>query len=195
MNKFFIGVDPSLTNTGVVVLNLDGGLEFLRNSKQSSFMQEAKKKDVYSRLIALQKFMEEVIAEVPGKIYVGYEDYSFDSVNKAFTTGEIGGVLRTTLLKRGIPVVMLRPSALKKFATNQGFSDKEKMKARAATEDSFFSLLHANTFTSDIADAYFLAKAAWYKFAPEQAATLDTNKTLRRLRLMTVAKGEVYGDY
>lgn len=158
-------------------------------------MQEAKKKDVYSRLIALQKFMEEVISEVPGKIYAGYEDYSFDSVNKAFTTGEIGGVLRTTLLKREIPVVMLRPTALKKFATNQGFSGKEKMQAYAATEDSFFSLLHASTFTSDIADAYFLAKAAWYKFAPEQAATLDTNKTLRRLRLMTVTKSEVYGDY
>lgn len=194
MNSFFIGVDPSITNTGVVVLNQNGGVEFIRNSKQSSFMRDVKKKDVYQRLIALKKFMEEALAAVPGKLYAGYEDYSFDSVNKAFTTGEIGGVLRTTLIEKGIQVVMLRPTALKKFATNQGFSDKEKMKAGAVSESSFFSSLHTSTFTSDVADAYFLAKAAWYKFAPEQAVNYDSNKTLRRLRLTTVAKGEVYGE-
>lgn len=192
----FIGVDPSLTNTGFVVLNQEGNMEVFRNSKNSTFMKKAAKADVYTRLIALNNFLAYELDELKEfEIYAGYEGYSFNSVHKALTTGEIGGVLRTELIRRGIPTLISSPLSLKKFATSHGFAEKEKMQAQAKEEHPFFSSVADSKFTSDIADAYFLAKMAWYRFAPEDAVTHDNNKQLKRNRLTVAATGEVYGQY
>lgn len=175
---YYIGVDPSLSNTGLVVLNNDMQPELVKESKA-----EVVKSTSVARLAVLRDFLISNLGEYKEHVYVGYEDYSYRSVNKSFTIGELGGVYKFTIYQLwGREPYLISPGKLKLFATGYGGADK-KMMVATANKEGFKQESH------DICDAYFLAKYAFYKHKPERAADLDINTKLIRNRLEVCLNG------
>ena len=186
----FVGIDPSIKNTGICVLNKRGQVLEVRQTKELNLKSNKFKSKLvyqYARLHHIAEFVLGVIAEhhkdKSSSVTIGYEDYSYSSINKAFTTGELGGVLRSAILMAGYTVFLVPPKRLKKFATNSGNASKERMVSSAYDEAVELRVLCGEDKASlpdDVADAYYLAKMAWYLGVREQAATYDRkNKFLR----------------
>lgn len=55
------------------------------------------------------------------------EGYAYSAKGAVFNLGELGGVLRLALYKRGIPTIEVPPTYLKKFMTGKGTSPKNLM--------------------------------------------------------------------
>lgn len=191
----YIGVDPSITNTGVVALTDAGELVGSFNSKSipacKGKTKRSKKEPGYEWLrladIAdgVVNFIEECREKVGGvgkdHVVCGYEHYSFDSVNLSYTTGELGGVLKLALAQRGIDIHLVQPTRLKKFATGSGHATKDKMQDEAQAECT-----ELKGATDDVCDAYFLAKFAWYLHEVQSAAKAEKGIALLRHRLEVI---------
>ena len=76
--------------------------------------------------------------------------------NMASDIGEMMGVVKLACYKRDVPLILVAPSAVKKWATGSGCADKERM-ISAATE----ALGGEVTLNEHEADAYWLGQIAW----------------------------------
>lgn len=119
--KVFIGIDPSLTATGICVLD-QAGAEILRVT-----FGEKTKRGV-ERLDAMDLYLHQFMARwraVPALVAV--EGYSFGSFSGRERLGEWGGVLRLCLHRLDFPYVEVPPTTLKKFVTGAGNAKKNQM--------------------------------------------------------------------
>lgn len=108
-----VGIDPSLTSTGICKLTPDGRMRYgaLKSSKKG-----------IARLRALRDTIREHASEAA---LVVIEGYSFGSRGRAtFSLGELGGVLRVMLAEIPVPVLVVPPQTLKKFITGKGNTNK-----------------------------------------------------------------------
>lgn len=143
-----MGIDPSLTSTGWVVLK-DG--ELLGHGAIKG------ENDGPRRLIQLETRIKYLIDEYcPG--FVAIEGYAYGAANRAHQIGELGGVLRV-LLHRWSQGDAERwkeypPTVVKKFCTGKGNGKKEDMKLWA------FKKWGVEFKTNDEVDAYVLARLA-----------------------------------
>lgn len=82
---------------------------------------------------------------------------AFNGPHQSWELGELHGCVKVILLQRGIPFVQIAPAKLKKYATNNGTSGKDKMLA-AAIRAGFEGDNHNS------ADAYWLRSLglSWY---------------------------------
>lgn len=181
MSSFFIGVDPSLENTAVCVLSPTGDLVGAHQSK----LLHLKSSNPYERLLNMRAWMEDICAQHRNSDF-GYENYSYGSTNKAYKLGELGGVLKSSIFLLANSISLVPPSSLKLFATGNGAAGKDLMIAQALKECP--KLESETQITSDICDAYFLAKAAL--FINDTAAAVASGTELLRHRLETIKKGK-----
>jgi hypothetical protein len=92
------------------------------------------------------------------------EDYSFGSTGRVFHIAENCGLLKYKLWEIGLKFTTIAPSAIKKFATEKGNADKQKMYDTFLEETGqnliqFYS--KTGTLSSpvtDIVDSYYIAK-------------------------------------
>lgn len=175
----FVGVDPSLTNTAVCILDEEGGVTYAQ-SKSLKLSKNAP----FTRLRAITDMVLEAIPA--DEVHVCYEDYSYGSTGKVFHLGELGGVLKVALYDVVNTLTLVPPTVLKNFATLDGTSSKEDIQIKAAQECPM--LLGAS---DDVCDAYFLAKFALFIHNKELACKTDS---LVRHRL-EVAKKKKYVTY
>jgi len=160
------GIDPSLRFTGVCILPPTG--EHILHLVSFPKYRGAK------RLLAIR---EEVVSilEVYNISLVAFEGYSYNSVGKWFDLGEVGGVLKVELAIRNIETLVVPPASLKKFVTNNGQADKDRM-VREVNAHYLFSL--AEPVTNDnLTDAVGLAHFA---------RVADTGDSSRRCELEAV---------
>lgn len=186
--SYFVGIDPSITNTGGVVLDAEGKLVHCFNTKHRPSTDKAK--GIYAGLLRYQEITDYVISNIElclpnksGLPIICYENYSYDSQNLAFTIGELGGVLKLGLVKSFGNIILIEPKKLKKFATGSGSSGKKSVVNKACEESDELMGLGKKQMTDDVCDAYFLAKFAWYIAQPKLAAKFDLNNDLLRERL------------
>jgi crossover junction endodeoxyribonuclease RuvC len=140
----FLGIDQSLTGTGLCVLSDDGSMvatalvstNDLRDGERLVFIKTA------------------VAALLPGVEFATLEGYSYDSVGRVFELGEIGGVIKVLLLEHRVPYVVVAPVLVKKFATGSAHANKDKMLEAAVRCGHDFG------DNDDQADAFFLARIA-----------------------------------
>ena len=168
--KLFVGVDPSLTSTGVVALDNSGTILNTLTVKTKHDLLRCPD-GLVKRLLHIEHEVGSFIEKLkkggagteiePEHVHIGYEHYSYQSVNKPFKLGELGGVLKTHFLRKRYNQEYISPSLLKKFATMDGQASKDRVKEQALKESSL-----PDNLPSDIYDAYFLAKFAWYHVAP-----------------------------
>ena len=182
MSKYYFGIDPSLTNTGVVVLDATG---VLIEVAQSNILKLSSS-DPLDRLIRLSSFLEGIVTKYEGKKVAAYEDYSYGSTNKAFLLGELGGVLKTTLYLRVENLILAPPTMVKSFAVSHGHADKEVLIKQALEECP--ELSKVKKLSSDICDAFFLAKIALFVDDKEAAVKTGTWFTRKRIEIAIANK-------
>jgi Holliday junction resolvasome RuvABC endonuclease subunit len=183
-----VGIDPSLANTAVCLLNPDGTVRAGFNYKHSKAFHLPKKTPGYEwlRLGQVRQFVTESIGlnrQGAEEVVIGYEAYSYDSINLPYTTGELGGVLKLALSQLGHFPYLVEPTVLKKFATGVGFATKEEMIEQAVAESDWVRALSKKDRTDDICDAYFLAKYVWYKTVSTLAVKHETCRERLRERI------------
>lgn len=156
-----VGLDLSLVATGIATEN---GAEVLRYRMPS----DANDYDRAHRLKHLGILVDRLTRDAD---VVVMEGHSFNSKNThAHSLGELHGVVKVTLLQRGVPLQIIPPASLKKFATGKGNADKNLMLATAIRDLGYAGSDHNE------ADALFLQwmGVAWYErvsrreaFAPQ----------------------------
>ncbi len=88
-----------------------------------------------------------------GVRFVAQEGFSYNSVSQHFSLGEVGGVLKLLAYELGVPLVVVPPASLKKFATGNSMASKEAMVEAAEAKKVVVA-------DDNQADAFFLAVIA-----------------------------------
>lgn len=157
----YLGIDPSLTSTGLAFVEqpMDGGeITILKiTTLKVKLPKHATNLERVGRLIALRDMLAEQLKNYP-PTRATVEGYAYSPAggSRSHALGEWGGVLRVLLDDVGVPISIVPPSSLKKYATGIGNSKKEAMVA-AANEKFGLELKNSN---NDEADALFLAQIA-----------------------------------
>lgn len=179
------GVDPSITNTGVVVLDADNGRLLCAFDGRKGCAGLKTKNDI-ARYVAQTKFIGAWLSEYEIR-KVAYEDYSFGSTHRAYSLAEFGGILKARLNELCMDgITLVAPTQNKKFACGDYLASKVKMRESALAECS--ELGGSPSF--DICDAYFLALFAWYRENPKAAARLHSGNRHLRMRLEMTRKND-----
>lgn len=166
MNKLYIGVDASMTGTGVAVIsNFDGKQGF---SAVSHFGDKCRPLDKVTRgrrhrMIAGEiKFWWEDTAVIEFEdITFVFEHFSLGSKGRVADLAELIGYLKALLPtyvnpKAVIKILEVPPTTLKKFTADYGFADKEMMKESCKKQ-------YGRSFVDDNeCDAYCLAQLGKY---------------------------------
>lgn len=139
-----MGIDPSLTSTGWVVL-ADGDL-YKHGTINSKLTGPA-------RLLEIKKDIFELLLLYKPKM-VAIEGYAYAAANKAHQIGELGGVLRCLLYEKADDWREYPPTVVKKYCTGKGNGKKEDMKLWT------YKKWGVEFKTNDEVDAYVLAKLA-----------------------------------
>lgn len=142
-SRKYVGIDPSLRSTGCAILTEN-------QDPQTHLFKTAHARGV-GRLASLRDQFK--TAMPGGATYACIEGPSLGSVNRADDLGQVRGIFLLTLFDAGIPVTIVPPQSLKKFASKGGAS-KSRMIEAAEKE---FGL---EISSDDIADALWLARLA-----------------------------------
>jgi Holliday junction resolvasome RuvABC endonuclease subunit len=105
---------------------------------------------------------------------VAIEGYAYSALsNRIFQIAENTGLLKYKLFQRGIPVTVIPPTEVKKFATGKGNADKMSMYSffEAETKLDLLNLFYdadkrpkdISNPVSDIVDSYFICKHLFNK--------------------------------
>ena len=101
---------------------------------------------------------------------VALEGYSYGSKGKIFHIAENTGILKYKLYQNSIPVDIVAPTTVKKFATGKGNADKEMMHDSflTETEKNLKKIItplkkKASNPVSDIVDSYYICKSFYDK--------------------------------
>lgn len=132
-----VGIDASLTGTGVAVLNGS-----LRTERIESKLMGP------DRLIEIRERVREIVT---GADLVAIEGYAFAKPNQAHQIGELGGVLRVMMTELGAKWIEVAPAQVKKYATGRGNAKKEEVAV------GIFKRWGREFKTNDEADAFVLA--------------------------------------
>jgi Holliday junction resolvasome RuvABC endonuclease subunit len=113
-NLCIIGLDLSLTSTGIAVLNGPGITS--RSLEPKKLMGAERLSWFYHNVISAIRLYEPTL--------VVLESYAHEAKFGREQAGELGGVVRLALHEMGARWITYAPSQLKKFATGSGKSDK-----------------------------------------------------------------------
>lgn len=189
-NINYVGIDPSLTNTGIVILDRNGDIKVSCGSNPLRVTNS----NPFTRLIKITEYVRIMVSRCVGNIVLAYEDYSFNSINKAFTLGELGGALKITLYPLVSTFILIPPTVVKMFAVGHGHASKQMLIEQAKKEEprlfqnnevsSDISSGISSNISSDICDAYFIAKLGMYYTNPQQCAEKWNFNTRKRLEII-----------
>ena len=155
--EWAVGIDPSLTRTGVFAIGVGGTVDKDR-LEWTHFGSKPKGDSGLScrfwRYSDLAKQLRSWITEtcVEGVRIAAIEGYAFGKSFATRPTIELGCVYRTVLLQVCKEVVEVPPSSAKKFSTKNGAASKQQVQERIEME---FGIDLPN---DDVADA---AACAW----------------------------------
>ena len=116
-----VGLDPSLTSTGIALLRCGNELEPITTAVKTNLTG-------MSRLIHIRDYVKKFSE---GAELVLIEGYSYSSGNQAHQIGELGGVLRVMFSENDLKVLEVAPTQLKKFATGKAHASKEEIAVAA----------------------------------------------------------------
>jgi len=112
-----VGLDPSLTSTGIALLRCGNELEPITTAIKTNLTG-------ISRLMHIRDYVKKYSE---GADLVVVEGYAFSKGDHAHAKGELGGVLRLMVVDSGINLLEVTPNQLKKFATGEHNASKEKV--------------------------------------------------------------------
>ncbi|MDS2171588.1 crossover junction endodeoxyribonuclease RuvC [Nesterenkonia sp. CL21] len=147
MSKYVMGLDLSLTSTGVAVVDWEDAM-----TMAWTLPLDRKVKGDY-RLVHLSKDLEGLLRQWEPALVV-LEDLPTHA-KSAGLTGRAQGVAREVLRRLDVPYMSTSPATLKKSATGSGRADKQGMREAAEMQSARARSILSN---SDEVDAYWLAQ-------------------------------------
>lgn len=163
--RLYLGIDPSLTSTGLAVLNDQGHYRL-----QS--LQPGKSLRGVPRLVWLAERVAVALSEAKlssphGFTCAAIESYAYGGRGDLTGLAEAGGVIRLELGKQGLCVLSVPPASLKCYTTGHGFASKEAMTTWASRQ------AYTGELTNDTADAMALAAFLRDRLALERTAAMS----------------------
>lgn len=156
----FLGIDQSLTNTGLVVYSRKEQKVLAARCIRTEHM--AKTHPIEVRINHIKNEIVKIIEEFNVKA-ICMEGPAFQaSSNNGRILSGIFFLLLSTFCDKGIPYFIIPPTTLKKKATNYGHSDKEEM-LNVIPRNELEYLMYLSGFKKiqkrfyDVVDAYHLA--------------------------------------
>lgn len=165
-----IGIDPSLTNTGIAFSEMKP-----ENEKSRMFTHTIKPKikgseRLYEIFITFTGLLHKFKKDYPeGNIHLAaIEGYDYKGQNLA-ELGEASGVLKCACAIHSIPIIVVPPASLKKFATGYSQASKKAMMQEYPSENEH------------VADAWALADLAshYLHSTSQKRHQLEVLKVLR----------------
>jgi Holliday junction resolvasome RuvABC endonuclease subunit len=111
---------------------------------------------------------------------VALEGYAYSASGKVFQIAENTGILKYKLYLLSIPVTVIPPTEIKKFATGKGNADKNAMYAAFSHETgvnlkSVLTPKRADSVSpvSDIVDSYYICKRMFESLPEELRCETD----------------------
>lgn len=152
MDNFFAGLDPSLTGTGVIVIDQD------KNILEQELISTSSKDDIEKRFGYIRKKLLFIPKIVRLKsVYI--EGLSYGSKgDAALQLGALHYIIRMMLYDKKIDYKVIAPKTLKKFHT--GFGNTKKKDIIQKVDET----LGVRFDDHNIADAYGLARLALEDF-------------------------------
>ena len=144
--------------------------------------------DPYARLVEIR---DDVVYEatVVNADVVVIEGYAFGRPNAAHKSGELGGVVKVALFESGLPIAVLPPSSLKKYATGKGGASKDEVLI-AAVHRSGMEFADNNE-----ADAWWLWQMACCHYGLEHVQMPEKNReALEAVEWPTLTKGATHEE-
>lgn len=158
---FVIGVDPSLTNTGVVVLDHKATVVLQRGITSKPLGSDVKSRMERVRQITMT--LLEILNKYRPDV-VTIETYAMHSKGQLAFMAELGCMLRYVIVDGGVTLYEVAPSTLKKWVTGSGKSIKNAdgtTDSKTATIVTLTRRYDLNFASNDIYDAYALARMAF----------------------------------
>lgn len=150
-----LGLDPSYTGFGVVALDP-------RDEHYAAWLGVSPYKGV-QRLVAIGAWLEQLLGQLDAQhevVQVALEGYAHGSKFGREQAGELGAVIKTTLVRhygvnsRCAYPTIVPPSTLKKYVTGKGTVEKNQMLLKV------FQSWGVEFNDDNLADAYALARLA-----------------------------------
>jgi len=144
---YFLGIDPSLTNSGLVVVDSKSAVYLETKLTTSATGIE--------RLFLLEKELIKFLDNSPEFAFCCIEGPAHHASGKLIDIGKWLGILHLTLYKRSITYIEVAPSQLKKYISGSG-----KNTGKETILLDIYKKYSIEFRDSDIADAFVLAKIA-----------------------------------
>jgi Holliday junction resolvasome RuvABC endonuclease subunit len=151
--QFVAGIDQSVRHTGVCVLDSTGKKHLLELIEPNGSLKGG------DLLVFVRGELTRLLA--PFEIATAVmEGYSYNSVNRKFDLGEIGGVVKLVVLDKKATLHIAAPKQLKKYVTGRATAEKKDVMDAIKAQ-------HGEVITDDNkADAYGLARIALEILSP-----------------------------
>ena len=159
-----LGLDLSLTSTGFCYSSL-------KDLEVHTGIITPKTHKGLPRLMYIWDCIEDIINR-EGITHVVVESYSLGRYQRqrAHSTGELGGVVKLLLWQKEIPILLVSPKGLKKFATGNGNSTKPQVQGFIMTR------WKRRIEQEDEADAFVLYQAGLAYWNPRYARRYDPKR-------------------
>ena len=154
-NGVVVGMDLSLTETGITAIS--NGKAYCSTLKPLKDVRGIERLDWFDGQFAemLEHYKPDAVA---------IENYAYMS-HKGVVLGELGALGRLNVWRRHIPLYLVSPNGLKKFATGKGRSPK------GGIIKEVYKRWGIDTNNENVADSAVLAVIAYYKAYPGKAQT------------------------
>lgn len=145
---YYVGLDISVTGTGIVVL--DRQLQIMTAECIKSKPQD----DWYARV---NDIVRRVFIPMPDPPFttVYVEDYAFAAKGQVFNIAELSGIIKYRLWCDSYNFLRVPPTSLKKFTTATGTAPKELMMKEV------YKRYNVDFNDNNVADAYALARMGY----------------------------------
>lgn len=150
-----VGIDQSLTNTGLVMLDTGGGYEYRLITSDTTKNTEDRCQYIAAKVRAFCEDYEPDVMVIEGLSFGSQTNATRDL---AKLQGIINIFLRNSVILCSYPK-SVAPASLKKFATDNGKAKKEEMFENLPKHfRDVFSSVPKTKGRYDLTDAYFLAQ-------------------------------------
>lgn len=145
---YYVGLDISITGTGVVVL--DKQLQRV----VAECIKTKPQDDWYGRV---NNIVSRIFEYIPDPVFcmVFVEDYAFAAKGQVFNIAELSGIIKYRMWVDGYRFLRIPPTSLKKFTTATGTAPKELMMKEV------YKRYGVDFNDNNVADAYALARMGY----------------------------------
>lgn len=141
-----VGIDQSLTNTGIFTLISSSDPHYIA-------IKPAFDGDKIGRLASIRSMVQmRLMSERPDLVIMEDYAYAIGDSSRSCSLGELGGVIRLVVYDLKLPLLIVNPSQLKKFASGKSQIDKPHVMLQV------YKRYGLEPIDDNHADAYVLAR-------------------------------------